>query len=92
MSSLVPNGIEFPPDPEFACGGHGAYSTVGDYARFIRAYEAEGAGVLFPIRILTDLVVHLASRGVRFHAGARVDAVDPEDTATIAGLAHLRRE
>ena len=47
------------------------------------AYEAEGAGVLFPIRILTDLVVHLASRGVRFHAGARVDAVDPE-TATVS--------
>ena len=42
------------------------------------AYEAEGAGVLFPIRILTDMVVHLAGRGVRFHAGARVDAVDPE--------------
>ncbi len=47
------------------------------------AYEAGGAGVLFPIRILTDLVVHLAGRGVRFHTGTRVDAVDPE-TATVA--------
>ena len=47
------------------------------------AYEAEGAGVLFPVRILTDLVVHLAARGVRFHAGARVTRVDPE-TATVA--------
>ncbi len=42
------------------------------------AYEADGAGMLFPIRILTDLVVHLASRGVRFHPGTLVDAVDPE--------------
>ena len=49
------------------------------------AYEAEGAGVLFPIRILTDLVVHLASRGVRFHAGARVTAVDPETATVVVG-------
>jgi sarcosine oxidase/sarcosine oxidase subunit beta len=54
------------------------------------AYEAEGAGVLFPIRILTDLVVHLASRGVRFHAGRHVDSVDPE-TATVRVGTDLHR-
>ncbi len=51
------------------------------------AYEAEGAGVLFPIRILTDMVVHLAGRGVRFHAGARVDSVDPEAGTVRVGAA-----
>lgn len=51
-----------------------------------RAVEFGGAGVLFPIRILTDLVVHLAGKGVVFHALSKVEAVDPEaGTVTIAG-------
>lgn len=54
-----------------------------------RAVEFGGAGVLFPIRILTDLVVHLAGRGVVFHAGAKVEAVDAErGTVTVAGRVH----
>lgn len=53
------------------------------------AFIAEGAGVLFPIRILTDLVVHLAARGVRFHAGSRVEAVDAEAGAVwVNGTRH----
>ena len=51
-----------------------------------RAVEFGGAGVLFPIRILTDLVVHLAAKGVVFHALTKVEAVDPEaGSVTVAG-------
>jgi glycine/D-amino acid oxidase-like deaminating enzyme len=42
------------------------------------ALETDGAGMLFPIRILTDLAVWLASAGVRLHAESQVTAVDPE--------------
>ena len=64
------------------------YPTI-EPAGLTGAYEAEGAGMLFPIRILTDLVVHLATRGVRFHPGARVDAVDPEAaTVTVGSTTH----
>ncbi|WP_152046788.1 NAD(P)/FAD-dependent oxidoreductase [Aureimonas psammosilenae] len=49
------------------------------------AFECEGAGVLFPIRILTDLVVHLAGRGVVFHPNTKVEAVDPERGALTVG-------
>jgi sarcosine oxidase/sarcosine oxidase subunit beta len=58
-------------------------------AGLTRVVETGGAGMLFPIRILTDLVVHLAGRGVRFHANCRVDEVDPEaGTVTAAGQTH----
>jgi glycine/D-amino acid oxidase-like deaminating enzyme len=54
-----------------------------------RAVEFGGAGMLFPVRILTDLVVHLAARGVAFHAGAKVDEIDPEaGTLTVGGRVH----
>ncbi len=54
-----------------------------------RAVAFEGAGVLFPIRILTDLTVHLAARGVVFHQGAEVTAVDPEAGRIVArGISH----
>ncbi|UMY16756.1 FAD-dependent oxidoreductase [Methylobacterium organophilum] len=49
------------------------------------AYEADGAGMLFPIRILTDLVVHLAARGVRFHPGSPVTEVDAEQASVRVG-------
>ena len=48
-----------------------------------------GAGMLFPIRILTDLVVHLSSVGVVFHPNAKVEAVDPErGTVSVGGKVH----
>lgn len=50
-----------------------------------RAVEFGGAGALFPIRILTDLVVHLAARGVVFHQGVDVTSVDPEAGLIVAG-------
>ncbi|HEY0274984.1 MAG TPA: FAD-dependent oxidoreductase [Paenirhodobacter sp.] len=43
-----------------------------------RAVEVGGSGLLFPRRILTDLVVHLMLQGVEFHAYTPVTAVDLE--------------
>jgi glycine/D-amino acid oxidase-like deaminating enzyme len=43
-----------------------------------RVVEASGSGVLFPIRILTDLVVHLGTRGVAFHPMTLVTEIDPD--------------
>lgn len=43
--SLVPvPQMEMPPDPEVHMGGHGLYSTVQDYVRFLRMWLADGAG------------------------------------------------
>jgi len=43
--SLTPlNDLELPQDPEVHMGGHGLYSTVGDYMRFIRMWLNDGAG------------------------------------------------
>jgi len=54
-----------------------------------RVVETDGAGMLFPIRILTDLVVLLTRLGVRFHAGTRVTDVDPvAGTLVTDGKAH----
>lgn len=48
--SLVPNGVELPNPPEVHSGGGGSYSTVGDYARFMRALlrggELDGTRIL----------------------------------------------
>ena len=55
----------------------------------IRVVETDGAGMLFPVRILTDLVVLLGRLGVRLHTGAHVSAVDPERGRVVAnGVAH----
>ncbi len=43
--SLTPlHDFELPQDPEVHMGGHGLYSTVGDYCRFIRMWLNDGAG------------------------------------------------
>ncbi len=43
--SLTPlSDFELPQPPEVHMGGHGLYSTVGDYCRFIRMYLNDGAG------------------------------------------------
>ena len=36
--------FELPQDPEVHMGGHGLYSTVGDYCRFIRMWLNDGMG------------------------------------------------
>jgi len=43
--SLTPlNDLELTQEPEVHMGGHGLYSTVGDYCRFIRMWLNDGAG------------------------------------------------
>ncbi len=42
--SLAPMDFELPSEPEVHMGGHGLYSTVGDYMRFIRMWLNDGAG------------------------------------------------
>ncbi len=51
----------------------------------VAGYRAEGSGMLFPARILLDLVVRLAASGVVLHANTRVDAVDPEHARLTVG-------
>ncbi|WP_320669151.1 serine hydrolase domain-containing protein [Patulibacter defluvii] len=50
--TLQPNGLDVPRDPGLISGGGGAYSTAGDYARFMRALlrggELDGVRVLEP--------------------------------------------
>ena len=54
-----------------------------------RVVATDGAGMLFPARILTDLVVLLGRLGVRLHAGTKVERVDPErGTVTANGREH----
>ena len=51
--------------------------------------STDGAGMLFPVRILTDLVVLLGRLGVTLRTGARVSEVDPERGRVVAdGVAH----
>lgn len=49
---LVPIELELPTGPDFWAGGHGLYSTAGDYVRFLRALlrdgELDGARILSP--------------------------------------------
>ena len=49
------------------------------------ALESEGAGVLYPTRILLALVIHLASRGVTFHPAHVVTAIDAERATVQVG-------
>lgn len=51
----------------------------------VRVVETDGAGMLFPVRILTDLVVLLGRLGVVLHAGSKVTAVDPERGTLVKG-------
>ncbi len=54
-----------------------------------RVVSTDGAGMLFPVRILTDLVVLLGRLGVTLRTGARVSEVDPERGRVVAdGVTH----
>lgn len=53
-------------------------------AGLTRAVETDGGGVLFPIRILTDLVRTLGAMGVKFHPKHRVTAIDTDRGAVVA--------
>ncbi|TFF17205.1 FAD-dependent oxidoreductase [Jiella endophytica] len=49
-----------------------------------RVVETTEGGMLFPIRILTDLTVWLGNNGVTFHSDARVSDIDPEAGTLVA--------
>ncbi len=51
----------------------------------VRVVSTDGAGMLFPIRILTDLVVLLGRLGVTLRTGTLVDEVDLARGRVIAG-------
>lgn len=51
----------------------------------VRVVETDGAGMLFPIRILTDLVMKLAGMGVTLHANAKVLEIQPDQPSVLAG-------
>jgi methyl acetate hydrolase len=46
---LTPLDLELPQDPDVHMGGHGLYSTVGDYMKFIRMWLNDGAGPDGPV-------------------------------------------
>jgi len=51
-----------------------------------RVVRTEGAGILYPIRILTDLVKLIAGLGVVLHPDTRVEAVDLEAGLVTTGV------
>ena len=60
-----------------------------DPSGLLRAVETDGAGMLFPIRILTDLVVLLPRLGVRLHTATHITEIDPERATIVAnGTTH----
>lgn len=42
--TLVPTGLVLPQEPEVDMGGHGLYSTIGDYTRFLQMWLNDGEG------------------------------------------------
>lgn len=55
----VLDGWALPADPEVHMGGHGLYSTVGDYLRFLRMWLNDGE--LDGVRVLARETVELAA-------------------------------
>ncbi|MGW0038640.1 serine hydrolase domain-containing protein [Gordonia sp. NPDC003376] len=58
--TLVPTGLVLPQDPEVHMGGHGLYSTVPDYTRFLRMWLNDGEGEYG--RVLRPETVEAAAR------------------------------
>jgi methyl acetate hydrolase len=58
--TLTPLEFELPQAPEVQMGGHGLHGTVGDYARFIRMWLADGMGPHG--RVLKPETVRMAER------------------------------
>ncbi len=62
--SLTPlTDFELPQDPEVHMGGHGLYSTVGDYIRFIRMILNDGAGENGRV-LKSETVAQMAKNGL----------------------------
>lgn len=58
--SLYPMDFELPPEPEVHMGGHGLYSTVEDYCKFIRMWLNDGMGP--DGKVLDSDTVEMAAR------------------------------
>jgi CubicO group peptidase (beta-lactamase class C family) len=83
---LVPTDMALPAEPEMACAGHGCYSTVVDYGRFLRAMLR--GGELDGARILREETVELAL-SPQIGSIALPDVIpstDPEITNDIVAL------
>jgi CubicO group peptidase (beta-lactamase class C family) len=65
---LVVTDLDFPSDPEWMAGGHGAYSTAEDYGRFLSMLLREGT----------------AADGARVLEGATIDLALSDHLGTIA--------
>ena len=56
--------FELPPDPEQHMGGHGLYSTVGDYLKFIRMILCDGKSPNGDVVLRPETVAKMASNGL----------------------------
>lgn len=74
---LTPTGLVLPQEPEVDMGGHGLYSTVRDYTRFLRMWLTDGEGengrVLRPETVAKAVVSGLGDLQVTMLRG-----VEPE--------------
>ncbi len=71
--SLAPMPFELTNTPEIHMGGHGLYSTVGDYMKFIRMWLNDGDGphgrVLKPETVAMAVRNHLGDKKIRVLPG-----------------------
>ncbi|MBV9820333.1 MAG: beta-lactamase family protein [Solirubrobacterales bacterium] len=71
--SLEPLDLELPSDPEVHMGGHGLYSTVLDYAKFIRMWLNDGRGpdgpILSPETVADAASNHLGTMKIKMLPG-----------------------
>ena len=58
---LLPSVHELPATPEWDAAGHGSYSTIQDYGRFVQAWLNDGAGVLKPTTAQMALQNHIGA-------------------------------
>ncbi|MGO4201485.1 serine hydrolase domain-containing protein [Rhodococcus sp. TAF43] len=75
--TLEPLDLVLPQDPEVHMGGHGLYSTAGDYTKFLRMWLGDGAGehgrVLSP-----DAVRQAVLNGLDGQQVTMLPGVEPE--------------
>jgi methyl acetate hydrolase len=71
--ALTPMDFELPSSPEVHMGGHGLYSTVGDYMRFIRMWlndgNSEHGRVLKPETVRMAEKNHLGDKKIKMLPG-----------------------
>lgn len=71
--SLTPMEFELTDTPEVHMGGHGLYSTVGDYMKFIRMWLNDGDGpngrVLKPETVVMAAQNHLGDKKIKMLPG-----------------------